>query len=512
MSNRFDFGGVNSRASEEGAVARPTSETPFCIAILGDFSGRGNRGLIEPQAVERRPYLVDRDNFDEVLLKLSPELQLPTEREKPLVFRFAEFDDFHPDHLFENEAFQKLKTLRERVQDSSGFAEIADELGLRPSAPARESEGPRISAPSPVRLASGSLLDEMIEQTESRVALEPARKTGEIQEFARQLAAKYSVSAPDPRQQDVVAAVDGAIGDTMRAILHHPDFQALEALWRATFLLVRQIETGPQLKIYLIDISKRELAADLAASDDLRKSGIFRLLVEKAIDTPGADPWSVVVGNFKFGSGNEDMELLAKLAAVGQRAGAAFLGEADPSLLGCSSFEVAPHPRDWSQSVAQESWKRLRSRPESASVALALPRFLLRLPYGQETSPLESFEFEEFPGPPSHNGYLWGNSAFVVALLLGQSFSDAGWEMRPGSLSQIGNLPLHTYRVEGDAQLKPCAEVLLTQEDVEGILDDGLIPLVSFKGRDSVRVGRFQSIAEPHRPLAGRWRAESGTE
>ena len=506
MSNRFDFGGVNLRASEEGAVARPTSETPFCMAILGDFSGRENRGLVEPKAVgERRPYLVDRDNFDEVLSKLRPELHLPTESGNPLVFRFSELDDFHPDRLFENEAFQKLKALRERVQDSSSFAEIADDLGLRPPSAARESESPRISVPSPARLASGSLLDEMIEQTESRVALEPTRKTGEIQEFARQLAAKYSVSAPDPRQQDVVAAVDGAIGDTMRAILHHPDFQALEAIWRATFLLIRQIETGTQLKIYVIDISKRELAADLAASEDLRKSGIFRLLVEKAIGTPGADPWSVVVGNFKFGAGSEDMDLLAKLATVGQRAGAAFMGEADPSLLGCTSLDEAPHPRDWSESKAQEPWKELRLRPESASVALALPRFLLRLPYGQETSRLEAFEFEEFPGPPSHNAYLWGNSAFVVALLLGQSFSEAGWEMRPGSLSQIDNLPLHTYRFEGVSQLKPCAEVLLTEEAVENILDHGLIPLVCYKGRDSARVGRFQSIAEPNRPLAGRW-------
>ena len=506
MSNRFDFGGVNLRASEENAVARPTSEAPFCIAILGDFSGRENRGLIEPKAVgERRPYLVDRDNFDEVLSRLRPELHLPTEGGNPLVLRFSQLDDFHPDHLFENEAFQKLKALRERVQDSSTFAEIAEELRLRPASAAQASESPCISAPSPARLASGSLLDEMIEQTESRVALGPARKTGEIQEFARQLAAKYSVSAPDPRQPDVVAAVDGAIGDTMRAILHHPDLQALEAIWRATFLLVRQIETGLQLKIYLIDISKQELAADLKESDDHSKSGTFRLLVEKAVDTPGADPWTVVVGNFKFGSGSEDMELLAKLAPVAQRAGAVFLGEADPSLVGCSSLEVAPHPRDWSESKALESWKQLRLRPESASAALVLPRFLLRLPYGQETSSLESFEFEEFSGPPFHNGYLWGNSAFVVALLLGQSFSEAGWEMRPGGFSQIENLPLHSFRVEGDSQLKPCAEVLLTEEAVERILDQGLIPLVSYKGRDSARVGRFQSMAEPHRPLAGRW-------
>ena len=508
MSNRFDFGGVNLRASDESAVARPTSQTPFCIAILGDFSGRANRGLVEPKSIgERRPYLVDRDNFDEVLSKLHPELHLTTDGGTPLVFSFSELDDFHPDRLFENKAFQKLKGLRERVQDSSSFAEIAEELGLRRASAARDNDGPRISPPSPVRLASGSLLDEMIEQTESRIALEPSRKTDEVHEFARKLAAKYSVSAPDPRQPDVVAAVDGAISDTMRVILHHPDLQALESLWRAMFLLVRQIETGPQLKIYLIDISKQELAADMKASEDLRNSGIFRLLVEKAIDTPGADPWTVVVGNFKLGSESEDMELLAKLAVVARRAGAAFLGEADPSLLGCSALETSPHPRDWNDSKVQDSWKQLRSRPESASVALALPRFLLRLPYGRETAPVESFDFEEFSGPPSHGGYLWGNPAFAVALLLGQSFTDAGWEMRPGSLSQIENLPLHTYRIEGDSHLKPCAEVLLTEEAVERILDRGLIPLVSYKGRDSVRVGRFQSIADPQSPVSGRWQS-----
>ena len=508
MSNRFDFGGVNLRASEATAVARPASETPFCIAILGDFSGRANKGLIDPKTIgERRPYLVDSDNFDEVMSKLHPELHLPTENQIPLVLRFSELDDFHPDRLFENEAFQKLKGLRERVQDSSAFAKIAEELGLRPAATARVPESPRITPPSPVRLASGSLLDEMIEQTESRIALEPARKTGEVHEFARELAAKYSVSAPDPRQSDVVAAVDRAIGDSMRVILHHPDFQALEAIWRATFLLVRQIETGPQLKIYLIDISKQELATDLKTSEDLRKTGIFRLLVEKAVETPGADPWTVVVGNFKFGPEGEDTDLLAKLGAVAQRAGATFLGEADPSLLGCASLEVAPHPRDWNESKAQDSWKQVRLLPASASVALAMPRFLLRLPYGRETSPLDSFDFEEFPGSPSHSGYLWGNPAFGIALLLGQSFNEEGWEMRPGGVSQIENLPLHTYRADGDSRSKPCAEVLLTEEAVECILDRGLIPLVSFKGRDSVRVGRFQSIADPQRPLAGRWQA-----
>jgi type VI secretion system protein ImpC len=520
MSKRFDFGGVNLRASngEESAVARPASETPFSIAILGDFSGRANRGLFEPQTVgERRPYMVDRDNLDEVLSRLQPELDLATESTTPLVFAFSELDDFHPDRLYRNQAFQKLKRLREQLADPSTFTAVAGKLGILnplPAATAAENQdndsdhdknNVRMRAPHPVGLASGSLLEESVEQTESRLALESPRPKDEIQEFARQLGARYAVSAPDARQPEVIAAVDRAISDVMRAILHHPDFQALEAIWRATLLLVRQIETGPQLKIYLIDISKQELAADLAASGDPGNAGIFRLLVEKTVETPGADPFTIVVGAFPFGSVSGDLELLPNLARIADRAGAVFLAEADPSLLGCSSLKNTSTPRDWKRPELESLWEQIRSLEESASIGLALPRVLLRLPYGKQTARLDSFDFEEFSEVPGHAEYLWGNPAFFVALLIGESFAEAGWEMRPGSRSQIGNLPLHTYRVESVFEVKPCAEVLLTEEAVDRILDQGLIPLVSYKGRDAVRVGRFQSIARPHGPLKGRW-------
>jgi len=506
MSKRFDFGGVNLRAGEQTVGARPTSETPFCIAILGDFSGRSNRGVLEPETVpERRTYLIDRDNFDEVLSKLRPELHLPTDKH-PLVIRFSELEDFHPDRLYQNEAFRELKDTREGVRDPSTFKEVAERLGVRnsPAPSAAVEESTRVTAPSPVRLASGSLLDEMIEQTETRISLEPRRRSDEVHEFARQLATKYAVSAPDSRQPEVLASVDRVTGDAMRGILHNPEFQSLEAIWRATFLLVRQLE-GSNLKVFLLDVSRQELASDLQATEDIRHSALYRLLVEKTVETLGADPFTIVLGAFRFGSASEDMELLSKLATIANRAGAVLLAEGNPKLVGCSSLNDAPSPGEWKGSDLDASWEQVRRRPEAASIGLALPRFLLRLPYGSNTSPLESFDFEEFSGPPPHEHYLWGNPAFALTLLLGQNFNEAGWEMRPGNVSQLENLPLHTYRTNGEVESKPCAEVLLTEEAVERILDRGLIPLISYKGRDSARVARFQSIADPQQQLAGRW-------
>ena len=466
--------------------------------------------------------LVDRDNFDDVLAHSGAEIHLPIGDGGSSKLRFSELDDFHPDRIFEQlEAFYKLRELRGRVQDASTFPAAAAALGLRSPAADPAQPKPADSSPAPPRvsqIASGSLLDELVEQTEARAPEDQHRRAPDaVQEFARRVAAEHLVSTPDPRQPEVLGVMDRAIAQLMRAILHNSDFQSLEAAWRATFLLVRLLETGSTLKIYLFDISKEELAADLSSADleskkDLRQTGAYRLLVQQTVETPGAEPWAIIVGNYSFGADNKndnkDAELLSRMAQVARRAGAPFLAEASPRLLGCSSLVADNCWRTLSEPPA--AFTALRHLPEADALGLALPRFLLRLPYGKQTSPLESFDFEEFPGSPVHEDYLWGNPAFVVALLLAQSFAESADESagktRPGTVSSLTGLPLHLYRHNGDSEVKPCAEVLLIDDAVDRILSAGLMPLVSFKARDEVRLARFQSIAAPPRALAARWK------
>ena len=511
MPNVFDLGGVNLTAGGDGSGARPSAETPFRIAILGDFSARANRGVSDAKTIDkRRAVLVDRDNFDEVLSRTGAEIQLAI-GDGSLRIKFSALEDFHPDRIFQNlEAFSKLRELRGRLSDPSTFQEAARELGLRSPASASEPRKPDASpavAPSAARLALGNLLEEMIEQTESRVVEDRhRRKPDAVREFAQRVAAEHLASAPDARQPEILSVIDRGVGALMRAVLHNPDFQALEALWRATFLLVRQLETGSHLKLYLIDLSKEELAADLRRASRLRDTGTYRLLVEQSVEIPGAEPWSLIVGNYSFGSSTDDLALLSRMAEIALRARAPFLAEASAHLLGCDSLASSSQPGEWK--IPQElasAWAGVRRQPEADSVGLALPRFLLRLPYGKKTLPLESFDFEEFPEHPVHEDYLWGNSAFAVALLLAQSFSESGWAMRPGMRTEIGGLPLHVFGKHAESESKPCAEILLTEDAVERILEENLMPLVSFKNRDSVRVVRFQSIADPPRELAGRW-------
>jgi type VI secretion system protein ImpC len=197
-----------------------------------------------------------------------------------------------------------------------------------------------------------------------------------------------------------------------------------------------------------------------------------------------------VAGNYAFARTAGDVEILGRLAKIMSFAGAPFLGEADP---GGSAEEASPE------------WERLRRSTEACWIGLAMPRFLLRLPYGKETDPVESFDFEEMPGVPNHREYLWGNPALACVQLLAEAFAHDGWAMRPGKYAEIDRLPVHVYEAEGEKHAKPCAEVLLTERDIEWILEQGYMALASIRGRDAVRLVRFQSIAKPPARLSGRW-------
>ena len=136
---------------------------------------------------------------------------------------------------------------------------------------------------------------------------------------------------------------------------------------------------------------------------------------------------------------------------------------------------------------------------------MTIPRFLVRLPYGADTDPLETFSFEEFPGIPVHDDYLWSNGCFAVSMLYARSFAAYGWDMGKRLIQDIEGLPVHVYESEGETVYKSCAEIQMTDVGVQRLMEYGLMPLVSFKSTDRVKLARFQSIKDPDKGLRGRW-------
>jgi len=517
MPDRHSFGEIHLdvTAGREKVEAKPGSETPFRIAILGDFSGRGNRRLIEigEAIANRRPILIDRDNFDSVFAKVSPHLDLLMggKDDYPITLKFSDLEEFHPDSLFRRvQLFQKLRETREKLSDPETFAHTAAEIGIRatrPAAAAPPLKPPRDSSADVQQAISGNLLDQMLEETEKKAdQARPSRIPDPWISLVRSIIAPHVVPKADPRQAEALGLIDLATSAQMSALLHMPAFQALESAWRAVFFLVRNLETSSRLKVLLIDVSKEELARDLASSPDLSSTGTYRLLVEKTAGTPGAEPWALLAGNYTFAS--EDVELLGRMARVASAAGAPFLTGASPGLLGCDSIADLPDRRKWTKQPTPEAaaaWKALRGLAEARYLGLILPRFLIRLPYGKDTESTEFFDFEEIPDIAAHEDYLWANPAFAAVLLLAQTFTEQGWELRPGTLQEITDLPLHIYTQEGESRTKPCAEVLMTQTAAEDMMEKGFMPLASLKDQPAIRLVRFHSIADPPTVLAGRW-------
>ena len=520
MVKSDSFGNLEVQMSAPDTQSeRPDTETPFRILILGDFSGRKNRALSGP-LTGRTPTLIDRDNFDAVLGKTAPELHLffVGEDSPPITITFQELEDFHPDRLLERlDVFRALRQALKDLNDPEALDSVAAKLGqwteTEVSVDTIEEESEADSGAGEEIGNTDNLLDMILDESQpAPIRKETAKRNSSWDDFLHRLVQPHLVPDADPRQAELQASVELAIGDVMRKILHDPAFQELEANWRALYWLVSRLETDEFLQIDILDLSKSELMADLTSNDDLTLSGTYRILVEQTVETPGADPWTVVAGSFFFKPKVGDIQALGRMAKIAFRAGVPFFSAADETLLGCKSLAETPGPSDWTlgfDADTQAARETLRNLDEASALGLLLPRFLLRLPYGEETDSTGRFDFEEMEGEPIHDHYLWGNPSFAAAYLLGKTFSRQGWDFSSGPVLEIAGLPLHIYKAAGESRVKPCAEYLIPERTAHVILERGFIPLLSYKNQDLVRVGRFQSISDPPTRLIGRWESSS---
>lgn len=488
-----------------------SSDTPFCIAILGDFSGRGNHSRHEPETIARRRLIeIDRDNIEEVMARLVISLNLNLGNAGNILVAIKELDDFHPDELYEKlETFSRLRSLRRRLNNKSSFAEAAAEIQgwqatSKPAVTEHAENTVRDADMNDAIVADTKNLLSNIIDFQQRSSSTTSYETSQIDKLIKSVVAPYVEPAADPRQGEMIASVDSATEAHMRDILHHADFQALESAWRSLYFLVTRLETDANLKIKILDITKQELQADLAV-DDMSSSAIYKLFCDPA---EGDTPWSILLGNYRFTDTIEDVLSLASMGAVAQQAGAPFIAAASDTLAGCKSFADTPACEDWNHARSDgftRTWQMLRQSSVAAYISLALPRFLLRLPYGKKSKPIDAFTFEEMPDEPCHTCYLWGNAAFVKVELLARNFKNRGWDMQPGEEYQTENLPVHYYQEEGETVGKPVAEILLTEKCAELIRQQGLTPLLSVKNMDAVRSADYRSVAENAQTIAGRW-------
>jgi type VI secretion system ImpC/EvpB family protein len=455
MEFEFDLGGSGKgRARDETTPMRPhrRGSTAMRMLVLGDFSG--NPAEERVPLASRPTHTVDVDTLDAVVKRLGPRLQT-----KSGEIAFSTIDDFHPDALFRRvELFGALRQARTQPP-ASAAAPGREDLGRLLGKPAE-------TASAPVAPASG------------------------IDVLIRDAVAPYIVKDTTMETKAYLAAVDAAAAAEMRTLLRDPAFQALESAWRGVQWLTSSLELDGPLQLHLLDVTREELLADIVATQGkLAHTGLSRALVDRWRNVPGEEGWSLIVALITFGPSRVDMGLLAALGIIASNAGGPLLAGANPSLTTGDADTLA-------------NWRALRGTRAAPWIGLATPRVLLRLPYGKASDPIEAFAFEEFAGEPVHDQFLWGNGSLAAALLVGRAFTERGWDMEPGDEREIGDLPAYTFTRDGERQMQPCAERVLTESQIDAMIKAGLIPIASRRDRPAVVAIRFQSIADPPAPLA----------
>lgn len=489
------------------AAAQPVRRDPAAplrILIMADFSGRTHRETPGPlvDLASRTLLSVNVDNLDAVMVRLAPKLRLTgAEPGSAVTLSCNRLDDFHPDALYQRlESFQALRRSRARLLNPASFAQAAAEL--TPSPPAE----PAQSGPAE---DEANLLGRLLGRPPTHpLAARPVDpRAAALQSFLRTVVQPHIVHT-DPNQAAWVAAVDAAISEQLRAILHQPAFQALEAAWRGVHGLIVDLDSEV-VQVELLDVTRQELLADLrSAGGDPTATSLYTLLIDRGVRMPDGRPWSLLIGDYRFGAGPEDIALLAALGALAAHAGGPFLAEAAPELVGAASAAALADPGSWTPLPAEqeENWQALRRCAVAPWLGLALPRALLRLPYGRKTDPVEQIEFEEMSMGRDPDAYLWGNPAFVCARLIAAAFVENGWAFSPGDVLELEDLPAHVYEEAGERVMQPATEALLGERATQAVLARGLMPLLGHRQRNAVRLARFQSLAEPATALAGGWR------
>lgn len=349
-----------------------------------------------------------------------------------------------------------------------------------------------------------SLLDQIV-NTVSTVQEQKGFARDIVAEFVNQALAGAMVFKDDTEKmlKKRIGELDELISAQLNAIMHAPEFQQLEASWRGLKYLVDQTPSRGDLKIKVLNVTKRELLADLKGND-YDQSLTWKKVYAEEFDVFGGDPFGVMVGDFEFGNTPQDIELLEKMATVAAGAHAPFISAASPQMFGLQSMTQIGEPKSIDkifQGVEYAKWRAFRESEDSKFVGLTTPRMLLRLPYGPESSEVEAFAFREDSGGADHSKYLWGNSAYAFASRVTNSFADYGWctsirGVESGGL--VEDLPTHTFRTdEGDVAMKCPTEVALSGRREKELADAGFIPLVHYKGRDYAVFTGAQSTNKP---------------
>src|SRR5438876_4572900 len=351
-----------------------------------------------------------------------------------------------------------------------------------------------------------NLLDKILDRTKPLNDKERERNKDYVGQFLKQIVQPGQVISKDVETNIKywIGEIDKKLSAQLNEVMHAPEFQRLESTWRGLKYLVDQSETGESLKIRVLNVKKRELFKDLEKAVEFDQSGLFKKVYEEEYGQLGGQPYGLLVGDYEFDRGAEDVSLLKMISNVAAASHAPFVSAAGAKLFNMDRFTELSAPRDLAKifdSVEYAAWKSFRESEDSRYTALTMPHVLGRLPYGANFKRVDAFNFEEFVDGKDHDKYLWMNAAWAYAARITDTYAKYGWFARSRGVEgggKVEGLPVHTFPTDdGDVAMKCPTEIAISDRREFELSNLGFLPLLHSKGRDFAVFMGAQSCQKP---------------
>jgi type VI secretion system protein ImpC len=276
--------------------------------------------------------------------------------------------------------------------------------------------------------------------------------------------------------------IDEKISAQVNAVLHHPEFLALEALWRGLRFLTDRMDFTQNIVLEYLNISKEDLLNDFHDAPEIVKSGLYRLIYTAEFGQFGGHPVGAVIAGYTLGPGPQDVQLMQYVSVVASLSHAPFFAAAGKEFFGVDAWARFPDLADV-QSIFDmpryERWNAFRETESARYMGLTLPGFLLRLPYdGENAVGASLFNFIE--EPESEDDFCWGNTAFAVAVCLADSFARYRWCVNiigPDGGGAVQDLPCCRYQAMSGIQNKIPTRTIISEHREFELAELGFISL-----------------------------------
>ncbi|MDV2078925.1 type VI secretion system contractile sheath large subunit [Marinobacter xestospongiae] len=313
----------------------------------------------------------------------------------------------------------------------------------------------------------------------------------------------------------VILKLDRLLNAQLNEILHHPEFQDLEANWRGVSLLVEQAALDDRqdaVRIKVLDASWETVAADLNRAIEFDQSRLFAKVYSQEFGSPGGEPFGLLLGTYSVShrtrGGVANLDTLRELAQVAAAAFSPLILNAAPSFFGVDNYSELTGVQDLESHFSQvelTGWRSLREVEDARFLGLAVPRMLMRPPHRELGEGAEAFGFLEHR-QVTDKDYLWGPACFAFGTVAIRAFCESGWfshirGFRAGRVAHgtVDNMP-EISDINRSGRLFPTRQAVdwqISDRMEKALAEEGFLPLVPLPNTPMLVFHSVPSIQQP---------------